>query len=172
MQKEEGIMKSLTSSVSKLALALLSFPSAAVAAEHGAGWSLNFTPVVVLPEHGHDVGGGLDPEVKYTFELGEARLSTGARVGGYYAKDLFGVMAMPTLRLTVPIGSFEPYASFGAGYGRIAQDGHQDVATMSRVGFVYHFSERLALGIEGTFQEIEGSPFRFPSFGSMMAFDL
>lgn len=164
-------MKTLLSMASTIGFALLSFPGAAVA-EVDSGWSLNFTPVLVLPEDGYDLGGGLDPEATYTLDLGGARLSSGVRVGGYYAKNLFGLLAMPTVRLTVPVGAFEPYTSFGVGYGRIAQDGHEDVATMSRVGFLYHFTDSFAAGLEGTFQKIEGSEFRFPSFGSMMSFGL
>jgi hypothetical protein len=164
-------MKSLVSMTSTFAFALLSLPAASTARDN-SGWSLNFTPVLVLPEDGYGLGGGLDPEVKYTLDLGGVRLSSGARVGGYYAKDLFGVTAMPTVRLTVPVGAFEPYTSFGVGYGRLTHDGHEDVATMSRLGFLYHFTERFAIGFEGTYQKIEGSEFQFPSFGSMMGFGL
>ena len=155
-----------------LAIALLSFSSAAAATEFTADWSLNFTPALIGPRDGYDLGGGIDPELKYTLDLGGARLSSGVRIGAYYAKNLFGVVAMPTARLTVPLGSFEPYTSFGVGYGWIEQNGHGDVATMSRVGFIYSFSDKFSLGLEGTFQKIEDSDFRFPSFGSVMSFTL
>jgi hypothetical protein len=37
---------------------------------------------------------------------------------------------------------------------------------------VFRFSESFALGVEGTLQKIDGSAFRFPSFGSMVSLDL
>ena len=145
---------------------------AAAQEEDQSGWSINFTPVVIFPKDDHGWGGGADPELKYTLDLGGAHLSAGTRVGAYYARDLFGVTAMPTLRMTVPVGPMEPYASFGLGYGWLPELDHSDVATMSRVGVVFHFSDSFALGVEGTVQAIDDSEFRFPSFGSMVSIDL
>jgi hypothetical protein len=79
---------------------------------------------------------------------------------------------MPTLRLTVPIGRFEPYAAIGLGYGWLPDTGQDGLATMGRLGFVVRFSERFVIGLEGTSQRLEGSRYRFPSFGSMMSFHL
>jgi hypothetical protein len=137
-----------------------------------SGWSVNFTPVLMLPSDEYRLGGGADPELKYTLDLGGAHLSAGGRVGGYYAKNVFGLTVMPTLRLTVPVGPVEPYAAFGMGYGWLPRIKHEDFATMARLGIVFRFSESFALGIEGTFQRIEGSAFRFPSVGSMISIDL
>lgn len=153
------------------ALGLL-VPDAAAAAESYAGWSSNFTPVLIAPKGGSDLGGGVDPEVKYTLDSGAARWSAGLRVGGYYAYDLFGVTMMPTLRMTVPVGPVEPYVSFGMGYGWLPDAGQEGVATMSRLGVVFRFNEDLALGLEGTLQQIDETAFRFPSIGSMISFDL
>ena len=155
-----------------LALATLVHPGFAAADDDHSGWSLNFTPVLFLPTDEYGIGGGVDPEVKYTLDLGATRLSGGARVGGYYVKDRLAVIAMPTLRLLVPVGPVEPYAAFGLGYGWIPKAGNEDVATMSRLGFVVRFSESFAIGIEGAIQTIGGSNFRFGSFGSMVSFDL
>jgi hypothetical protein len=152
--------------------ALLLSAHVAAAEEKPSGWSVNFTPVLILPKADYSLGGGVDPELKYTFDLGDARLSVGGRVGAYYAKNLFSVTAMPTLRLTVPIGHVEPYAAIGLGYGWLPATGGDGLATMGRLGFVYRFSERFAIGVEGTLQQIEGSSYRFPSFGSMMSFHL
>jgi hypothetical protein len=141
------------------------------AANH-SGWSLNFTPVLIFANDKYRFGGGADPELKYTLDFGGARLSAGGRVGSYYAKNLFGITVMPTLRLTVPVGPVEPYAAVGMGYGWLPKLGHEDFATMSRLGIVFRFSKRFAIGLEGTVQKIDGSAYRFPSFGSMMSFDL
>lgn len=155
-----------------LALAVLLLAGSTAKAQDNSGWSLNFTPVLLLPTDEYRFGGGADPELKYTFDFGGARLSAGGRVGAYYAKNLFGVTAMPTLRLMVPIGPVEPYASFGVGYGWLPKIEHDDFAMMSRLGVVFRFSKSFALGVEGTVQKIDGSAFRFPSFGSMMNFNL
>lgn len=155
------------------ALAIFAVTSRASAAEPDdySGWSVNFTPVIIPGTGGYHLGGGADPELKYTIDRGGARLSAGLRVGGYYAKNLFGVMLMPTLRITVPVGPVEPYAAFGLGYGWIIEDGHDDLARMSRLGVVFRVSRSVALGIEGTLQEIDHSAFRFPSLGSMVAIE-
>src|SRR5262249_41770484 len=100
------------------------------------------------------------------------RLSAGLRVGAYYAQNLFGITTMPTLRLMVPVGPVEPYVSFGMGYGWLPKIDHSGIATMSRLGVVFRFSERFGLGVEGTVQKIDGSDFGFPSFGSALAIDL
>lgn len=147
-------------------------PDTAAADDDRSGWSLNLTPVLVLPKGDDRVGGGADPELKYTLDLGGAHVSVGARVGVYYAKNLLGVTVMPTVRLMVPVGPMEPYVAFGMGYGWLPKLDHEDIATMSRVGFVYRFSERFALGLEGTFQKLDNSIFRFPALGSMLAIEL
>ena len=152
--------------------ALLLVPQVASAKEDHSGWTVNMTPVVLFPTSEYRFGGGIDPELKYTVDLGAARFSAGGRVASYYAKNMFGVTVMPTLRLTVPIGPVEPYAAVGLGYGWLPYDGHDAFAPMGRLGFVYRFSERFAIGAEGTLQQLNGSRFRFPSFGSMMSFNL
>jgi hypothetical protein len=163
-------MKNLGIAIATLSLLLPLH--AAAAGENRAGWSINLTPVLILPSGDDRFGGGLDPEVQYTVDLGEVRLGAGGRVGAYYAKNLFGVTVMPTLRLTVPIGRFEPYAAIGLGYGWLPDTGQDGLATMGRLGFVYRFSERFVIGLEGTTQRLEGSRYRFPSVGSMMSFHL
>jgi hypothetical protein len=154
-----------------LAAALLLAPSAAKAEESYTGWSINFTPVLVAPKGEYRWGGGADPEIKYTIDREGARLSAGLRIGGYYAKNLFGITAMPTLRITVPVGRVEPYASFGMGYGWIPKQSEEGVATMSRLGVVFRVNEKWALGLEGTLQQIEDTAFSFPSLGSAVTFD-
>jgi hypothetical protein len=149
----------------------LFFTAKAARAEDYNGWSLNFTPVLIAPKDGDDLGGGVDPEVKYTVDRGAARLSAGFRVGGYYVKNLYALMMMPTLRITVPVGPVEPYAAFGMGYGWILKKGHDDIASMSRLGVVFRLSERFALGVEGTLQKIDNGVVRFVSLGSMVSID-
>jgi hypothetical protein len=156
---------------STLVAGLLLTPSVARAEENYSGWSFNFTPVLVAPKDGYRWGGGADPELKYTIDREGARLSAGLRIGSYYAKNRFGITAMPTLRITVPVGRVEPYASFGMGYGWIPKEGKEDIATMSRLGIVFRVSTKFALGLEGTLQRIERSEFRFPSLGSAITFD-
>jgi hypothetical protein len=133
------------------------------------GWSLNLTPVLLAPRDEYRLGYGADPELKYTLDRGAVRLSAGLRVGAYYAKNLFGITAMPTLRLLVPVGPVEPYVSVGMGYGWLPKLEHSGIATMSRLGIVFRFSESIALGVEGTVQRIERSAFEFPSFGSALS---
>lgn len=154
-----------------LILAVL-VPSSAAAAETHSGWSVNFTPTLLFPKGEYRFGGGTDPELKYTLDFGGLRLSAGARAGVYYAKNLFGTTLMPTLRVTVPVGPVEPYAAFGMGYGWLPKLDYDGIATMSRLGAVFRFSESFAIGVEGTIQKLEGSDFNFLSFGSMVSINL
>jgi hypothetical protein len=170
-QKEKNTMNTPRTVITLLALATFLLPRGAKADEKHSGWGMNFTPVLIAPKGHYGWGGGVDPEVKYTLDQGGARLSAGLRVGGYYAKNEFGVMAMPTLRLTVPVGPVEPYASFGMGYGWLPEKGGEGVASMSRLGVVFRVSKNIALGIEGTIQKIDDTNFRFPSIGSALSFN-
>lgn len=165
-------MKTINIIVAVAALVALAVPDSAAALPNKSGWSINFTPVVMFADDNYRFGGGADPELKYTLDLGGARLSAGGRISGHYAKNLFGMTVMPTLRLTMPVGPVEPYVAFGMGYGWLPSVGHGDFATMSRLGVVFRFSERFALGFEGTLQKLDHSEFRFPSFGSMISLDL
>jgi hypothetical protein len=155
-----------------LTLAVLLLPAVAAAHENKSGWSINVTPVLMFANDNYRFGGGGDPELKYTLDLGGARLSAGGRIGAYYAKNMFGITAMPTLRLMVPVGPVEPYVAFGMGYGWLPSSGQGDFATMSRLGVVFRISKGFALGVEGTLQRIDHSNFRFPSFGSMISLEL
>lgn len=155
-----------------VALVVWVLPAVAAAQQDRSGWSLNFTPVLLLPKGDYRLGGGVDPELKYTLDLGGAQLSAGGRISAHYAKNLLGVTVMPTLRLMVPVGPVEPYVAFGLGYGWLPKSDHADFASMSRLGVVVRFSERFAVGLEGTLQQLNDSRFRFPSLGSMVSFDL
>lgn len=154
-----------------VALALVAAQTTVSAAEDFTGWSVNLTPVLIVSGD-DDLGGGMDPEVQYTTDLGSSRLGAGLRIGGYYARERFGVVYSPTLRLTVPVGKMEPYVSFGMGYGWIPDDDAEGVSTMSRTGVVYRVRRNLAIGLETTVQKIDGANWSFPSIGSMMAFEL
>jgi hypothetical protein len=154
-----------------LGLAALILAGPAQAAEE-PGWSLNFTPVLLLPRDDYRVGGGTDPELKYSRDLGVVRWSAGGRVGAYYAKNLFGVTVMPTLRVMLPLGAVDPYLAGGVGYGWLPETERDGLATMARTGTVFHFSDSFSIGVEATLQQLHGSKFGFPSFGSMMSIDL
>jgi hypothetical protein len=157
--------------VTFLGVALLLTTKMAAAGESKAGWSGNLTPVLIFGKGEYRFGGGADPELKYTLDFGSVRASAGGRVGTYYARNLFGVTVMPTLRLAVPVGVVEPYVSVGMGYGWLPAIRHSEIATMSRAGVVVHFTKKIAVGVEATTQGISGSDFRFLSFGSMLSLD-
>lgn len=136
------------------------------------GWMLNLTPAVVSQDESYRFGWGVDPEVRYVFGVGESYLSFGVRVAGYDAKNMIGWMAMPTLRVTKPIGALDFYLAAGFGQGSIPKLEHSDRAEMYRAGFYYHFSDSVGIGVEGTYQKIANSSFEFFSMGSMIAFEL
>ena len=155
---------------SSLGLAALLAAGAAAAEE--SGWSFNFTPVLMLPKADYRLGGGADPELRYIHDLGGVSLSAGGRVGAYYAKNQFGVMVMPTLRASLPLGPVEPYLAGGLGYGWLPMSEREGLSTMARFGTVFHFSDSFSIGLEATLQQIQGTNFAFPSFGSMLSIDL
>lgn len=157
--------------LSSLLVTLIAAQCAMAASEEQSGWSIHLTPVLVVTGD-DDLGGGFDPEIRYTHDMGGVRLGAGWRLGGYYARERFVIVQTPTLRLEIPVGRIEPYVSFGMGYGWIPEDGEDGVATMSRTGVVYRTRRNLAIGLETTVQKIDGTGWSFPSIGSMIAFQL
>ncbi len=153
-----------------LAFFSLVAPPAACADGDRATWHFNFTPAIVSARDGYGLGGGIDPELRVGIGQGGIAGSVGVRTGVYWAKDQLGWFAMPTLRLTVPLGHWESYGGGGLGYGWLPRSHFSDFAKMLRCGLVYHFSEKFSLGAEGTYQEIRHSNFEMLSMGSMISF--
>jgi len=153
-----------------LAFFPLAFPWAAHADGDQATWHFNFTPALVSAHDGYGLGGGVDPELRVGIGQEGMNASVGVRAGAYWAKNQFGWVAMPTLRLTLPLGSWETYGSGGLGYGWLPRSQFSDFAKMVRVGLVHHFSAQFSLGAEGTYQEIVHSNFQLFSMGSMISF--
>lgn len=136
------------------------------------GWRFNLTPAIVSQGGEYGLGGGVDPEVRFAAARRGGYLSIGARVGAYYARNLFGVNAMPTLRVTIPVGSLELYSAVGVGYGWLPKIGGSDRAEMYRAGFYHHFSKSFGIGAELTYQDIARTNFQFLSLGSMLSFGI
>lgn len=131
------------------------------AVDANTGFNIGIGPVVLVPtEDGGDWGGGLDLDLRYGIEAGPTILAPGARGAGYYQSEAFIGIAMPTFRVTLPVGPLAPYVLGGVGYGGITGDaGESGLALMGGGGLMIHFGRVLGIGAEATYQAIVGTEF-------------
>ncbi len=138
--------------------------SAAMAASRGL--RVGFGPTLLMPMHqGGPYGGGLDIDVRYGIKLAPIVIAPGGMAAGYLISRRFIGLAMPTLRVTLPIGPFAPYALGGVGGGWLSNPGDSGLALLVGGGLTIHFGRVIALGAEVKYQEIRGTSFGGFAFG-------
>lgn len=142
--------------------------SAAAAAN--VGLRMDVGPVVLFPTDGGPVGGGLLLDVRYGVELGPTVLAPGGRLSGYVLSERFIGTAMPTLRLTLPVGPLAPFALGGAGGGWLTNPSETGVALLGGGGLMVHFGRVFAVGAEVTYQTIPGSELESVAVGPVIVF--
>lgn len=135
-----------------------------VAYEANTGLQTGIGPVLLVPSDG-PMGGGLDLDIRYGIGAGPVVIGPGARFAGYVlSRHLIG-MGMPTLRLTLPLGPFAPFAVGGAGFGYLSNDDETGVALMGGGGLMIHLGPFLAIGAEATYQTITKTDFKTLTIG-------
>jgi len=108
-----------------LAAALLTIAASASAQEESEstamranrGFRFGFGPALLLPTDGGPLGGGLVLDGRYGIKAGPTVLAPGGRLAGYLLSARFIGTAMPTFRVTLPVGPFAPYILGGVGGG-------------------------------------------------------
>jgi hypothetical protein len=160
-------------------LAVLLFPAAAAAQEQpespaiGAnrGFRLGVGPALLLPTDDGPIGGGLVLDGRYGIKAGPTVIAPGGRLSGYLISSRFVGTAMPTLRVTVPVGPLAPFVLGGVGPGGLTNPNQGGVALLGGGGLMVHFGRVVAIGGEVTYQRITGTEFQALALGPAIHFD-
>lgn len=143
--------------------------SVAMAANRGLHIGLG--PALLFPSRPDGpYGGGLDIEGRYGIKIASTVLAPGGLAGGYFLSGRVVALAMPTLRLTVPVGPFAPYGLGGVGVGGLTNPGDGGIALMGGGGVMVHFGRVVAVGVELTYRTIVDTEYGGVVLGPMIAF--
>lgn len=142
--------------------------TAAEAANKGLRFGI--TPMIAIPTDDGPLGGGLAVDGRYGFAAGPTIVAPGGRLSGYFASARFVGAAMPTIRLTVPVGPFAPYVLGGVGPGWVSNPSEGGVALLGGGGLMVHFARILGVGAEATYQTITGTEFQSWVLGPHIVF--
>jgi len=161
-----------------LVVALLLAPSVAAAQEANGspamdanrGFRLGVGPTLLLPTDDGPVGGGLVLDGRYGIKAGPTVIAPGGRLAGYFISSRFIGAAMPTLRVTVPVGPLAPFAVGGVGPGGLTNPSEGGVALLGGGGLMVHFGRLLAIGGEVTYQKITGTELESLALGPAIHF--
>lgn len=162
------------------AVAAAAQPEVRAAEEDGAprevpntpAWNANVgfiktTGIAILFADG-STGVGLELSARYGIPAGPFIVAPGARIGGYYiAERLIGV-AMPTGRLTIPIGPLAPFVQGGAGVGGLTNPGDGGFAWLFGGGLMIHTKGALSFGAEINYSGITGTGLEVLSVGPVI----
>lgn len=129
-----------------------------VAMRANKGFKLGIGPTILFPNRpGGPYGGGLALDGRYGIEAGPTVLAPGARLAGYAISGRFIGIAMPTFRVTLPVGPLAPFVVGGVGGGWISNPSEGGVALLGGGGLMIHFGSVFAIGAEATYQTITGT---------------
>ena len=130
------------------------------------GFHLGFTPILLVPTRSGPLGGGLELDGRYGIPAGPVIIAPGARAAGYdLSEDLVGI-AMPTLRVTVPVGPLAPFVVGGVGVGYDSEgSGNTGAAFLIGGGLMIHAGDHFAIGAEATYQTITDTRFHVLAVG-------
>jgi hypothetical protein len=126
---------------------------------------LGFGPELLLPSDGGPLGGGLVLDGRYGIQAGPTVLAPGARLGGYVISSRFVGTAMPTFRVTLPLGPLAPFVMGGLGFGGLSNPGESGLAILAGGGLMLHFGRVFAIGAEITYQRITNTEFEVLGIG-------
>jgi hypothetical protein len=145
-------------------VALTLAPSAAAQEEReGAAMSANrgprlgVGPELLLPSDGGPIGGGVVFDGRYGFRAGPTVLAPGGRLAAAVISSRLVGTAMPTFRVTLPVGPFAPFITAGVGWGGLANPSESGVALLAGGGLMVHVGRLIALGAELSYQRITGT---------------
>lgn len=137
-----------------------------------SGLHMGFGPILLLPTDSGPMGGGLAFDARYGIKLNPTILAPGGRLSGYVISERFVGTAMPTLRLTVPVGPFAPFLVGGVGGGWLSNPAESGVAFLGGGGLMIHFGRVLAIGAEATYQTITDTELQSWAIGPAIAIGL
>jgi hypothetical protein len=131
-----------------------------VAAQQNRGLKVGLEPTLVLPLRSNGPwGGGLSVDGRYGIPVGRTVIAPGGRISGYLISERAIGIAMPTARVTVPVGPLAPYLVGGVGVGVVTNDSEAGAALLGGGGMMIHVGRGVAFGAEATYQTITGTEF-------------
>lgn len=142
--------------------------SAAMSANRGLRFGLG--PELLIPTDSGPMGGGLVLDGRYGFRAGPTVLAPGGRLGGYIISSRFIGTAMPTFRVTLPVGPLAPFVMGGIGGGALSNRSETGLALLAGGGLMIHFGRVLAVGAELSYQRITGTEFQSLGIGPSIQF--
>jgi hypothetical protein len=116
------------------------------------------------------MGGGVVFDGRYGFRAGPTVLAPGGRLAGYIISSRFVGTAMPTFRVTLPVGPLAPYVVGGIGAGGLSNPSESGLALLGGGGLMIHFGRIVAVGAELTYQRITGTEFESLGIGPSLQF--
>jgi hypothetical protein len=135
------------------------------------GFKLGLGPTLLLPlRDGGPLGGGLDLEGRYGIKAGPTIVAPGGLLGGYLISARFIGLAMPTFRITVPLGPLAPFVVGGIGGGWISNPSEGGLAYLAGGGLMIHFGRIVAIGAEVTYRKITSTEFGGLAIGPAISF--
>jgi hypothetical protein len=142
-----------------------------VAMEQNRGLKMGVGPTLVLPLRSDGpYGAGLTVEGRYGIQVGPTVIAPGGRIAGYVIAERGVGLAMPTARVTMPVGPLAPYLLGGVGVGGLTNDSESGVALLGGGGLMIHFGRVIAFGAEATYQAITGTEMKTVTVMPVIAF--
>jgi hypothetical protein len=141
-----------------------------VAMRANRGVRVGLGPTILLPiRDGGPWGGGLTLDGRYGIKAGPTVIAPGGRLNGYVSSSRFIGMAMPTLRVTVPVGPLAPFLVGGVGGGWVTNNAETGLALLGGGGLMIHFGNVLAIGAEASYQTITNTEISSLTIGPALA---
>jgi hypothetical protein len=175
MRRKLGFM--LASTVAAVVLLSLPRTSSAqeetndsVAMQANRGLKIGVGPTLLFPLHDNGpYGGGLTLDGRYGIQAGATVLSPGGRLSGYIISNRLVGMAMPTFRITLPVGPLAPFILGGVGVGGLTNDSETGVALLGGGGMMIHIARIFAFGAEASYEVITGTELKTLTIGPAIA---
>lgn len=142
--------------------------SAAMSANRGLRVGLG--PVLLVPTDKGPMGGGLSLDARYGIKAGPTVLAPGGELDGYFISRRFIGLAMPTFRITLPVGPLAPFVKGGVGGGWISNPSDGGLALSGGGGLMIHFGRIVAIGAELTYQTITNTEYKSLAIGPALSF--
>lgn len=153
------------------ATAVISFSGAARAQELGeprvmgdnTGPGVEVRPGAYFPSRG-DTGFNVDATATYGIGAAPFVIAPGARFAGYFG-DQGALSGMPVVEVMLPIGAFVPYVKGGAGVGHANGPDETGLALMAGGGLDIHLTRDVLLGVDATWETVQGTGFNAIAVG-------
>lgn len=115
----------------------------------GFQWGISPGLAIVNGKAGFAIGG----RIGYGFDLGPVILVPGVRFMAYFV-DATILVPTAVAKLVIPIGAFAPFIEGGGGIASVSKPSGVGLDVIGGGGFMYHFSDRFALGAQASYETV------------------